>query len=775
MVNENNTESWHNSNVEDVSSGVGINGNTFTFVVFSILKRPWILILSLLVVSVPLWFYLSNINTIYRSQALIMVSVRGSSVLDAMSLVADARYRQNIKTENYYTSILESWAYKDEIAKAILQGHPEMPPDSVKRIVNQSIRYTKNPSEEGFLVIYANSLDKEFAYFMAKTALDKYQERLINLEKMEAEDIRDFIDIQIEHIRDNLRDAEESLQNFLTTKSILISDVEAGITRELSDLERGHNEARARLDLVNSNIESYQKQMSLLLDNIGTDNRISRDKDILKLKERLEEIRITLYNADKQKLTEKQVYQLNEERTQVRNQLVSAVITSASSKDGDFANISLTMQKLQTEVEANLLERTKYENEAGFYKHQIDQFRRDHPHLSEDILTFASLSRNKEVLEKTLDILLEKREEIRIRIASEGGGIKVIDEPLIPDRPLSRKTRQILLFGILVGLTLGLVISVLVERFDNTIKDENDIRQNFGLTVFGTIPSLDKTFVGDDPSQRLKSEAKSSHSRQSTADASKLIYNFSRRSSIAEAYRSLKIAIQFVANDQNRKVIVISSPSSSEGKSLTTGNLGVSFAQGGSKTLIVDCDLRRSIQHKYFQQPRKPGLTDYLYGDVKLDEIIQETSASKLHLVTGGRSPFNPAELLASKKMQEFIILMREKYDFILLDTPPLLACADPRILAEFADGMILIAKVDSTNIKAFHHAVNLNKHLNIEVLGVVLNQIDLKFARTYYYAYRYYKPYSYYSGYHYQNDKYYVNNDDVTDEPGEDDSIQKY
>lgn len=152
---------------------------------------------------------------------------------------------------------------------------------------------------------------------------------------------------------------------------------------------------------------------------------------------------------------------------------------------------------------------------------------------------------------------------------------------------------------------------------------------------------------------------------------------------------------------------------------------------------------------------RKPGLTNYMYGDMELDEVIRETGVPNLHIITGGRSPSNPAELLASKKMTDVLAEMRKRYDIVLVDTPPVLVCSDSRVLAEKCDGMIMIVKVESTNIKALGHAVSLTKHLNIDLLGVVLNQVGYRFGRAYYYTYRYYRPYSYYSGYYYKRQYY--------------------
>ena len=145
-----------------------------------------------------------------------------------------------------------------------------------------------------------------------------------------------------------------------------------------------------------------------------------------------------------------------------------------------------------------------------------------------------------------------------------------------------------------------------------------------------------------------------------------------------------------------------------------------------------------------------------MFDEVSLSSVVKNTSISNLNLVTAGASPPNPAELINSKKMAAFLNEIREQFDIILLDTPPIIACVDSRILAAQTDGMILIAKVESTSYKALLHSYNLAQRLNVEIIGVILNQIESRFGYGYYYTYRYYNPYSYYSSYsyYYQEDE---------------------
>jgi len=715
------------------------------------------MVLSLLIVIVPLLFYLQSIRTVYKSSANVMISVRESTLLDAVSLVEGTG--SDVKSVDYYTSILESSAFHDSVAKHIIRLYPHLQRDSVARVARKSTSYSTNRRKPGFIQIYATSESKEFALILARTALEKFQTRSVNLQREDALHISEFIYSQIENISNKLESAEEALQSFVTSKELMTIGDESGITKELFDLELKHNEAKANLEMVNINISSYNQQVSELLDMLSDGSEDIDESRVSTLKNRLAEIRRTLDNSESLKLNQANIQILEAERNQIRDDLIN-LVTPATDKNNGALHVSVTIQKLEEALEGALLLQTGYRNQVRFYELQINRFRREHPNLSEDILKSANLSRAKEVLHKTLDILLEKREEVRIRVESEMGGIKVIDAPRMPGQPMVRNRLKNMFLGILSAIALGVVLSIIFDRFDNTIKDENDI-QSFGLSVFGTIPSLDDAKHGglryDKYSRKRDEDYETANnlSDRSRNFNKNLLKHYSEKSPIAEAYRSLKINLQFIATDKSKKVFVISSPSASEGKSLTTSNLGISFARGGNRTLIIDCDLRRSVQHKYFEIDRKPGLTNHLYGDVELDDIIHDIDVDNLSLITAGSSPSNPAGLLASAKMRNLLNELRSQYDYILIDSPPILVCSDSRIIGEVVDGMIGIVKVESTNAKALEHSIKMTNHLNIEIAGIILNQVEFRFGRAYYYTYRYYKPYSYYGGYYYKREYY--------------------
>lgn len=168
-----------------------------------------------------------------------------------------------------------------------------------------------------------------------------------------------------------------------------------------------------------------------------------------------------------------------------------------------------------------------------------------------------------------------------------------------------------------------------------------------------------------------------------------ITYN-SPRSPIAESYRTLRTNIQFSSFDSKVKVIVITSSGPGEGKSTTSSNLAVTMAQGGHKTLLIDCDLIKSKLHKNFNLSNQSGLTDILVDGANLEEGMQETKIENLFVLTSGTKPPNPAELLASEKMSSFIQEMRNNFEYIIIDTPPIIMVTYAQILSQYADGVLL-------------------------------------------------------------------------------------
>lgn len=204
----------------------------------------------------------------------------------------------------------------------------------------------------------------------------------------------------------------------------------------------------------------------------------------------------------------------------------------------------------------------------------------------------------------------------------------------------------------------------------------------------------------------------------------------------SEGYRMLRTNLQFAGAGKELKTIVVTSSVSGEGKSTTSINLAVTLAQADHQVLLVDCDLRRSSLHKYLHMSNSKGLSNLLAGMDPLEEVVQNTEIEGLQIITAGAMPPNPSELLSSISMESFIKTIRSKYDFVILDCPPVVAVTDGSVLSAQADGTILVVAAGETPIEVAQQAKENLQKVEANILGVVLNKIKIKQENYYYYDY---------------------------------------
>jgi len=253
----------------------------------------------------------------------------------------------------------------------------------------------------------------------------------------------------------------------------------------------------------------------------------------------------------------------------------------------------------------------------------------------------------------------------------------------------------------------------------------------------------------------INSKNQKRHSKIFTKGSRKKSSNLSsvNKFSVVEAYKTLRTNVQFLMNNSTSTVITFTSPLPRDGKSTVTSNLGVAFAQTSTKVVIVDCDMRNPRLNKFFNVNPSPGLSNYLANLVDLEEIFQPTEYENLHIVSSGRIPPNPAELLSSKGMIELIEILKSRFDLILLDTPPVGIVSDACVTSKYSDGTVLVIKHYSSTYAMVEKCLNSLKLVDAKVIGIVMNAVDYskvygKRYNKYGYSYDYKYGYGYYGSY---------------------------
>ncbi len=306
----------------------------------------------------------------------------------------------------------------------------------------------------------------------------------------------------------------------------------------------------------------------------------------------------------------------------------------------------------------------------------------------------------------------------------EGGSpnyLTVIEPAQVSTRPVSPRTGLNVLLAASVGLILALGAAFLLEYLDDTIKTSEDVLKTLELPPLATIT-------------RIKGEGYDN----------KLISMRHPRSPISEAYRTLRTNIQFSTLDRPARTLLVTSASSVEGKSVTSANLAVTMAQAGLRTVLIDSDLRRPVQHKIFHLSNQNGLTNALLqeGEPSAEGHLQATEVENLYVLTSGPIPPNPSELLGSKKMQQLLAQLQSDYDILIFDSPPVLAVTDATVLATRLDGVLLVTDSGSTRREMALRARDTLLNVGGHILGIVVNRLS---ARSSGYRYYYYYHYHYY------------------------------
>lgn len=266
-----------------------------------------------------------------------------------------------------------------------------------------------------------------------------------------------------------------------------------------------------------------------------------------------------------------------------------------------------------------------------------------------------------------------------------------------------------LIIGSLLGVFVGYGLAYVLEVNDRGFRDPDEVSRELGLTVMGHIPEIELSRVD----------------RKSKSPVDPKLVAFSRpKSHPAEAYRTIRTALYFSTRGERHKVLQVTSPNLGDGKSTTCANLAVSIAQSGKKVLLIDADFRRPRVHTVLGLENSIGMTSVIAGEAEIPDAVQATAVPNLWAMTSGPRPHNPSELLSLPKFDELLAILKEQYDFVLVDTPPLLAVSDPSVVAPRIDGVLLTMQISKRSRPEARRAAKMLEDIGAKVVGVIVNQV---------------------------------------------------
>lgn len=369
----------------------------------------------------------------------------------------------------------------------------------------------------------------------------------------------------------------------------------------------------------------------------------------------------------------------------------------------------------------------------------LDQQKNEASSMADKMVQYNILKRDAEANKQLYDGLLQKLKEAGITAGLRSSNIRVVDPALLPTAPSRPNRSRNLSLAILVGLIGGVGLALLREYLDNTVKNPDDVESLSRLPSLAVVPA----FAGDgDRRGRLQKLLRGSGNGHQERVA--LLSHSQPQSAVSEAFRALRTSLLLSQPDRPPQIILVTSALPHEGKTTASVNIGVTLAQLGDSTLLIDGDLRKPgiSRALHMTDGKHAGLSSYLAGVTALDLLtVPHPLISNLHAIPTGPIPPNSADLLSSHRLAEMMCELRKRYKFIVIDSPPIMAATDAVILSALVDGVLLVVRSGETPKEAFTRTRDLLHSVKSRVLGVVLNAVDSS-SGDYYYSYRYY-PYA--------------------------------
>src|SRR5277367_1993552 len=526
----------------------------------------------------------------------------------------------------------------------------------------------------------------ELAAVICNTLVDNYVEHNFSDNYDATQQVSDWLQEQLGDLKNRL---EASQEHMLTVQKDIglvgIDQTQSIVLSRLVDISHDVTTAESQRLVAEARLITMQ---SAPPDVLAT---LSGDPVLMNLKERM-----TALQADYASLNAK-YGDKNPRLQEIRSEM--AEVTEATKREQ-----GTVISRAQEEVNA-----AKQNQDA--LQRRLDQ-EKSSAYMGNSKAVEYSLARREYESNRSLyDGLQQRLQEAGIIAGLHSSNIRKIDPADAPDFPSSPRKSVNLTLGLLCGLGIGLLLSLVVEALDTNIKTIYDIEERLGLPMLGVVPQVDNKLLSPETFVR---------------DATSPLPGAWSR--LAEAYRSLRTTILLSRAGTPPQVILISSAKPSEGKTSITTLESIVFALNGARVLLIDSDLRRPSVHLRFRIANKVGLTSVLTGKAGAEEaIVPVTALPSLHILPAGPIAPMPAELLGSLQMQRLVEGLRASYDFILIDTPPVLTVTDAAVLVSVSDGVVLVLRYGQATRNVVARASEILLRSGAHLLGVVLNAVDLQ------------------------------------------------
>jgi len=686
-----------------------------------ILKHRWTIaaFFTVIVVIVTVGSFLAE--PVYRGTAQILIERESPKILSLPDVMA-----LNTSDRDYYQTqyeMLKSRSLAERIVKRLdLIHHPNFTPRKKKKSAEASedtsltstwltnaflARVVIEPVKNSRLVnVSFESKDPKLAAKAANTLAEEYILQNLELHSQLSQEASKWLWSEILEQRSKLEESEAALQKYKVDHGIIAIEEKETITPQ-------------KLAELNSEALAAQNQRAEL------ETKVRQVESLSNEGKSLESIPEVLNNPFIQDLKNKQASLIQEHAElsskygpkhpqMIRLQSELGTVQDQINNEVDKIVNSIRIQyQVARAKEADL--KSAFEDQK---EEALD--------LSRKSVQYNILKREADTNRQMYEQMMKRLRETSISEEIDSTNIRIVDYAEEPRAPIRPKKRTNVLLAALIGLSLGIGLAFFFEYLDTSIKTPEEIEKNLNLPFLGTVPAI-----------------KIPGASRKTID--ELIVLDHPHSTPAESFRLIRTGILLSTAERPPKSILVTSAAPFEGKTLNSVNLALTMAQSGSRTILIDSDMRKPRIHAIFNVENDHGLTDLLTSDMNPESIIQPTSDPNLFILPAGKTPPNPAELLSSEKMRKIIHTLSDRFERIILDSPPLIAVTDGVILSSLTEGTILVIQAGRTGKESVRRAAKVLQDVGARILGVILNNLEFKD-----YRYGYYYPYYYQHRYHY-------------------------
>lgn len=695
----------------------------------AIRRRPWVMVVSVVVTAGLFWGVSIREKKVYQGQATIVLDASMPKVLgegfdvddiDAQGFARDTFFNTQYKIMRSRAVLREAISrlkltHDAKFLKdyGISEGGPHE--ERFKRVERVLMKIVEVAPERKTNIVrmIVEDYDPDRAARIANEVTQVYIDQSLERRLANTHNASKWLDERVDEFAKKLDKSQERLfefkkQNMLV--SVSVEDRKNMTTANLQALNAKQIEVRSKLLELEAERSVLQSAAEGSGGDISAVPRVRKNEVIGSLKATLVELerkRADLSSRYGDKHPNMLAVQNQIDR--VQGLLTKELELIVSTLENEIRGLRETQANLQAEMRAETQKAMELNNLA---------------------LEYARLSRDVGTNKDTYKNLLKRQTETDLSGLLESNFVRWLETAEPKKAPIRPSVPVNTALGAVLGLLLAFGLAVGEVVLDNTVHSQTDVEDRLQQVFLGLLPAIGQ--------EALKSTADS----RGTVRARDLFIHDDPRSSVAECARSIRTNLMFIDSadrEHQIKRVLLTSPSPAEGKSMTAIILGTTMAQAGSRTLIIDTDLRRPRLHKTFGVSSEQGVTSVLLGACELGAAIKKTEVVDLDVLPCGPLPPNPAELLHSEAFRKMLDEAQERYDRILLDSPPVNAVTDPIILSKLVDGTIVVVKSSKTTKDAARRAVRQLEDVNANILGLVLNDVDFK-SGGYYYNYYYYK-----------------------------------